>query len=77
MIPLLFASQGATAPVGGYGGITITQSGAKWLGTPWYGGRNLSPTVALTFDSEATALQTASIILTSYIANLSDVDPDN
>lgn len=70
MLPLIFNSQGATAPVGGYGGITLTQSGTGWLGTPWYGGTNLSPSVSLTYPSRLIALQVAHTILTSYIANL-------
>lgn len=75
---LLFNSQGATAPVGGYGGITLTQqANSKWLATPWFGGTNCGPLVPVVHNSRLVVLQGALTILNSYIANLSDVDTDN
>jgi len=79
MLPLLFLEQGATAPVGNNGGISVTAgfnsaSQPTYTATAWYGGTLLK---AITHRREADALQNAIIVLSSYIANFSDVDPDN
>jgi hypothetical protein len=77
MLLTFIPGQGATAPVGGYGGITVTQAGTKWLATPWYGGLNLGGLVPANHSSQRVAVQVASIILAAYVAGLSDTDPDN
>jgi hypothetical protein len=77
MLPLFFCEQGATTPVGHNGGITLTQSAANpafWTATPWYGATNLG---GITLPRKADALQRAIIVLISYTADLTDVDPDN
>lgn len=74
MLPLLFASQGATAPVGGYGGITMTQSGKNWQATTWFGGKNVG---SFTQAADKDALQAALILLVGYRVSLIDPDPNN
>lgn len=65
MLPLLFCEQGATAPVGNFGGITITQATTKWIGTAWFGGKMLAMHTA---SSRLNALQRSLSTLVGYIA---------
>ena len=80
MLPLFFLEQGATAPVGKSGGITMTASTATngqpaFTATPWFGGTNLG---SITHRRYGDAMQAAMIIMSSYWANkFYNVDPDN
>lgn len=74
MLPLLFASQGSTAPVGGYGGITLVQDGANWRSDAWFGGFKIS---TFSTSSARDAITHSAITLAGYRASTTDPDPDN
>jgi len=74
MLPLLFFAQAATAPVGGYGGITFTQAGSQTTATAWYGGKKLG---SFTDPSFHVVSNNARILLSGYRASLVDPHPDN
>ena len=76
MLPLIFCEQGATAPVGQNGGITMTQVGTQWKATPWFGGTNLG---GITLDRQIDAYQRAMAVLCSYIVETfyGAADPNN